>query len=106
MSKYSGTLRDVIICQIEKIDIEFLFGYVVEHTNAQYICDDWFASSYIQHIKNVDDCFVVTTANSTYQIPNYRTLVIPMAALDNIRMGTPPEKALRILNGSFGQSIH
>ena len=83
-----------------------MFGYVVEHSNAQYARDDWFASSYILHIKSVGDYFAVTTANSTYQIPNYKTIVIPMAALDNIRMGTPPEKALHIIYGSFSKSIH
>lgn len=106
MSKYTGTLRDVILCQIDNTNIEFLFGYVVEHISIKFACHDWFASSYITKIKKVDDYFVVTTANSIYRIPTYKTMVVPMAAVDNIRMGATPEKALRIINGSFGQTLH
>ena len=101
MQNYTGQLRDVSVCKIENTEIEFLFGYVVEHVSSRFHKDDWFASSYLVKIEKVDDYFVAETANSIYRIPTYTAMTVPLRALDNIRMGTPPEQALRILQGSF-----
>lgn len=45
MSTLTGVLRDVQLCRIEQTNIQFLFGYIVEHINSRYKTDDWFASS-------------------------------------------------------------
>jgi hypothetical protein len=106
MLNYTGVLKNVTLCKIEDTEIEFLFGYVVEHISPKFNEDDWFASSYIVKIDSVDDYFLAETANSIYRISEYQSLNIPIGALDNIRMGTPPKKALQILQGSFTQILH
>lgn len=106
MSNYTGQLRDVSLCKIENTDIEFLFGYVVEHVSPRFNKNDWFASSYLVKIEKINDYFVAETANSIYRIPAYTSITVPLKAIDNIRMGTPPEQALLILQGSFSQPLH
>jgi hypothetical protein len=106
MFNHTGVLRNVTLCKIENTDIEFLFGYVVKHVSPKFNKDDWFATSYLVKIDKVDDYFMAETANSIYHISDYQSLNIPIEALDNIRTGTPPEKALQILQVSFTQILH
>ena len=105
MNNVTGVLRNVELCQIEDTETQFLFGYVVEHTNSRYSVDDWFATSFIVDIIPVGDYYLVKTANSTYRVPGYETINIPLQAITNIRMGTPPKTAINILNGTFGQTL-
>ena len=102
----TGVLRDVMLCQIEKTDIQFLFGYIVKHNNTRYRADDWFASSYVVEIRNHDKYCLVSTANSIYQVADYEIISVPLAAVENIRMGTPPRTAVAIVAGYFGKPIH
>lgn len=106
MPNYTGQLREVRLCKIENTDIKFLFGYVVEHVSPRFNKNDWFASSYLVKIEKINDYFVAETANSIYRITAYTPITVPLEALDNIRMGTSPEYALSILQGSFSKPLN
>jgi hypothetical protein len=101
MPIYTGQLRDVSLCKIENTDIEFLFGYIVEHVSPRFNKDDWFASSYLVKIEKINDFLVAETANSIYRIPAFTLMTVPLEALDNIRMGTPPEQAYVFFKALF-----
>ncbi|PKI00062.1 hypothetical protein [Glaciecola sp. 33A] len=63
MFNYTGVLKSVTLCKIENTDIEFLFGYVVEHISPKFKKGDWFATSYLVRIDSVDDYVLAETAN-------------------------------------------
>jgi hypothetical protein len=62
--------------------------------------------SYLVKIDKVDDYFLANKANSIYHLSDYQSIDIPIKALDNIRLGTPPENALQILQGTLTQKSH
>jgi len=94
----TGELRDTVICRVDKDDSYlFCFGYVVHHTSNQYAADDWFSTSLIETIETIDDKYKITTLNSIYLVDGVDFIDIPSTAITNIRMGTPPLKALDLL---------
>jgi hypothetical protein len=62
--------------------------------------------SYLVKIDKVDDYFLAKKANSIYHLLDYHFIDIPIKALDNIQLGTPPENALQILQGTLTQKSH
>jgi hypothetical protein len=96
----TGSLRKAELCWIEGSDIHFLFGYVIEHSSPRYEKGDWFATSYIVNIEAFEDHYLFTTANSLYLVESFEMIEIPLIAVNNIRMGTPPKMALRLLKSS------
>lgn len=96
----TGSLSNAELCWIKDSDVRFLFGYVIEHSSPRYEKGDWFATSYIVNIEAFEDHYLFTTANSLY-VESFEMIEIPLAAVDNIRMGTPPKKALRLLKSNY-----
>lgn len=98
----TGELYDVKICRVDGDDnYKFAFGYVKRHSSPKYKLGDWFATSLIMNIEERPIGLIVTTMNSTYKIDSITEVEIPEAAIRNIRMGTPPDKAVVILKGTF-----
>jgi hypothetical protein len=93
----TGQLTNVQLCCVIGENIQFLFGYVLSHVSPQYSNGDWFATSYITDVESIGGRYLFTTANSIYEIDGFETIAIPLAAIDNIRMGTPPKKSLMLL---------
>jgi hypothetical protein len=87
----TGRLTSAKLCCVIEHDIQFLFGYVLQHKSPRYLKGDWFATSYITNVEEVDGRYLFTTANSIYEVEGFESIAIPIAAIDNIRMGTPPE---------------
>ena len=92
---FTGELEKVRVCHIQNSDIVFLFGYVVEHQSEQYEKGDWFSSSFIVNVTVTDDYYIFQTNNSLYKVKDYFPVIVSDESIDNIRLGTPPEIAVK-----------
>ena len=99
---FTGELRDVRVCRVDGDDTYlFAFGYVVSHTLAQYDSGDWFATSLITSIYDSQGQKVIKTLNSEYLVDATPLIDIPSSAINNIRNGTSPEKAVALVRGEL-----
>jgi hypothetical protein len=61
--------------------------------------------SLIRTILKTPNGIVIKTVNSAYLVDSTDIFDIPSAAIDNIRNGTPPAKAVDIVNGSLFKTV-
>jgi hypothetical protein len=99
---YTGEITDAIYLSVEdEPKINFIYGTVVYDLFGRFREGDWIATSHLMKLKKVDNGFAAITQNSIYRIGSFDTMVIKWEAVDNIRLGTPPEIAVKLLNGEW-----
>jgi hypothetical protein len=59
------------------------------------------ASLTLQVLKEVDNSFAAITQNSINRVEDYESIKIPWDVADNIRLGTPPKTAVKLLNSEW-----
>jgi hypothetical protein len=96
---YTGEITEAIYLSVEdEPKINFIYGTIVYDLSARFSEGDWIATSHLIKFKEVDGGFAAITQNSIYRIGSFDTMVIKWEAVDNIRLGTPPEIAVKLLN--------
>jgi hypothetical protein len=99
---YTGEITEAIYLSVEdEPKINFIYGTIVYDLSARFSEGDWIATSHLIKFKEVDGGFAAITQNSIYRIGSFDTMVIKWEAVDNIRLGTPPEIAVKLLNGEW-----
>jgi hypothetical protein len=99
---YTGEITEAIYLSVEdEPKINFIYGTIVYDLSARFSEGDWIATSHLIKFKEVDGGFAAITENSIYRIGSFDTMVIKWEAVDNIRLGTPPEIAVKLLNGEW-----
>jgi hypothetical protein len=99
---YTGAISDAFYISVEsEPTIKFIYGTVIYDLSKRFNPGDWIATSYLTKFREVDNGFAAITQNSIYYIDNYQTIDIPFGAVDNIRLGTPPDVALKLLRGEW-----
>lgn len=97
---YIGEIKDAINLSIEEEPlIKFIYGTIVYDLSGRFDPGDWIATSQIIELAAVDNGFAGITQNSIYYIEEFERMVVPWAAVSNIRLGTPPVIAVKLLSG-------
>jgi hypothetical protein len=99
----TGEIENAFLCKVaDEPCITFVYGTVVSDRTARFKSGDWIATSPLRKYEVIDGGVRIYTRNSSYfvQAP-IRERKIVWAAVDNIRMGTNPDLAMKLVNGSF-----
>ena len=99
---YTGEITDAIYVSVEdEPEINFIYGTIVYDLSNRFSKGNWIATSFLVSLKNDDSGFAAITQNSVYRIKDFETFSVPWDAVDKIRRGTPPEIAVKLLNGEW-----
>jgi len=72
----------------------------VTHAYDVYEAGDWFVTSLIKSISELNDGYIIETLNSHYLVDTPKVIDIPEEAIGNIRAGTGPQVAVEIYKGT------
>jgi hypothetical protein len=98
---YGGAIKDAYLLTITDLDdAMFVYGTIVYDTSGRFKAGDWIATSNLYEIREVKDGFAAITQNCIYFIEGYNSLDIPWQAVENIRTGTNPVLALKLIEGT------
>jgi hypothetical protein len=99
---YTGEITDAIYLNVEdEPKISFIYGTIIYDLSNRFYEGDWIATSPLIKFKEVDGGFAAITQNSIYRIGSFESMNIPWDAVDNIRIGTPPYIAIKLLSGEW-----
>jgi hypothetical protein len=97
---YTGSIEEAILVMIiESPNIRFIFGKVINDRRGRFRPGFWIATSNLIELSKVDNGFAAVTQNSIYLIEDFEEKVVPWEAIGDIRMGTHPDVAVRLLEG-------
>ena len=103
---YGGAIKDAYLLTITDLDgAMFVYGTIIYDTSGRFQTGDWIATSNLYEIRKVDEGFAVITQNSIYFVNDYSKLDITWQSVENIRSGTNPAIALKLVDGTNNVSI-
>lgn len=98
---FTGEIKDAFLLKTDSPPVvEFIYGTIVYDRSGNFKPDDWISTSYLVELRELDDGFAAITQNSVYRIDSYVERQIPWVAEANIRTGTDPDVAMRLVNGT------
>ena len=99
---YTGEIKGAYLLNIiDEPKTQFVFGFIVYDLAKRFRKGDWIATSNLIQFKPVENGFAATTQNSNYLVRgNIDRRDIVWDVVDNIRMGTNPDIAMKLLVGT------
>ena len=100
--KYTGEIKNAyLLSTVDTPHVMFVYGTIVYDVTGRFSKDDWIATSYLIDFNKVKEGHRAVTRNSVYFIrPAYKEMTICWGAVDNIRLGTNPERAMQLYRNS------
>jgi hypothetical protein len=98
---YTGAIKDAYLLKITDLpgDVTFIYGTIVYDRTERFKKNDWIATSNLLELRKVSNGYAAITQNTFYFIESViDELDIPWDAVTNIRMGTHPKLALKLID--------
>jgi hypothetical protein len=102
---YTGSIKDAVLLTVTDAPvIQFIYGTIVYDLSERFSPGDWIATSNLVKFNEVSKGeYVAVTQSSIYLIDGcYQELDIVWDAVTNIRTGTKPAVAVKLLEKVYG----
>jgi hypothetical protein len=99
---YTGAIKDAYLLTVKDLtcDVLFIYGTIVCDRTERFQKGNWIATSSLIDFWKVENGYAAITQNTLYFIESLVDEIdVPLEAVQNIRLGTHPTLALKLIDG-------